>query len=127
MVMRKTLFAILVSFAFSLGFTHSARADAPSSPADEVKKTIDEVVKIVETYPNPEQAVTRRQKMRDVIQPRFDFEEMAKRSLGAEWKDHTAQEQKEFTDVFSKLLAKTYLSRIDTIRRGMVTIAGQSV
>ena len=100
-----------------------SRADAPANPApamDVVKATLAEVIKVVETYPSEKQLETRREKLREVINPRFDFEEMSKRSLGAYWREITPDEQKEFVSVFSDLLARTYLSKIETVQEGMV-------
>jgi phospholipid transport system substrate-binding protein len=44
--------------------------------------------------------------------PLFDFEEMSKSCLGANWRKATPEQQKEFVDLFSKLLSKTYLAKI---------------
>src|SRR5204863_9836056 len=55
-----------------------------------------------------------RQRRRDVIYPRFDFTEMAKRSLGAHWARRSPQEQQEFVKVFTGLLERSYLDQIET-------------
>ncbi len=98
-----------------------------SRPYDDVKMTIDEVIRIAQTMPGDSNTRARRDKLREVINPRFDFDEMAKRSLGAQWKKCTPEEQKQFVDVFSSLLAKTYLSRIETVKPGMVKMDNESV
>ena len=100
-------------------------ADLP--PLEKVKVTIDEIIKIVEANSGDENTTQRREKLRELINPVFDFEEMAKRSLGANWKEATQDERKEFVDVFSDLLAKTYLSKIETVKSGMVTVNSENV
>jgi phospholipid transport system substrate-binding protein len=48
-----------------------------------------------------------------VISERFDFEEMSKRSLATHWAEHTPQEKKEFVEVFTNLLERSYMDRIE--------------
>jgi len=62
-----------------------------------------------------------------LINPKFNFSEMAKRSLGPNWNEITPEEQADFTDVFSELLARTYLSKIETVKPGMVEVKSEQV
>lgn len=52
---------------------------------------------------------------------------MARRSLGSNWNTITPAEQADFTEVFSELLARTYLSKIETVKPGMVKVESESV
>jgi phospholipid transport system substrate-binding protein len=97
------------------------------SPKGEVEAVIAEVVRIAQALPGEENTTKRRAELRQVINPRFDFAEMAKRSLGAEWRNCTPEQQKDFVDVFSGLLSRTYLSRIETVKPGMVTIDSEKL
>ena len=69
----------------------------------------------------------RREKLRDIITPRFDFEEMSKRSLGSAWLQMTPTQQNDFIKVFSSLLGRTYLERVETVEEKMVTIDSENV
>jgi len=42
----------------------------------------------------------------------FDYDELSRRALGRNWKKLNASQQKEFTDLFSRLLGNIYLGRI---------------
>lgn len=133
----RTLKIILVALAFTglLGVATYVSADPKkssdavkaSSALSEVEITIEEIIKINEKLPGEDKQKERRAKLREVIEPRFDFKEMAKRSLGPQWNQCTEQERSEFTDVFSELLARTYLSRIEYARANMVKFDGQNV
>lgn len=101
-------------------------ADYPS-PKAEMQETIDRLVKVVEQYSGEKQIDVRRKNMREIIEPKFDFDEMAKRSLGAKWKTITPEQRKEFVNLFSELLAKTYLARIENVEKGMVTIKEEKI
>ncbi|NDC37166.1 MAG: ABC transporter substrate-binding protein [Proteobacteria bacterium] len=98
-----------------------------TSAVGEVQKTIDEVVEIAQRYSGKEQMKLRREKLREVINPRFDFEEMAKRSMGANWMQISPDQQNQFREVFSELLARTYLSKIETVKPGMVKMDGEKL
>jgi phospholipid transport system substrate-binding protein len=90
------------------------RADA-GEPTDQVKETVDAVMKILndKELRKPEKQKERRILIRQTVIKRFDFEEMAKRSLAAHWKDRTPAEQKEFVALYSDLLENTYIRKIE--------------
>jgi phospholipid transport system substrate-binding protein len=56
----------------------------------------------------------RREKLKEVIYQRFDFTEMAKRSLGSEWRRRSHEEQKEFVQLFTDLLERAYLDQLES-------------
>src|SRR5262245_60023489 len=68
-------------------------ASSDTAPKEKVKVAIDEIIKVVESNPGDAKKTERRQKLRDLINPLFDFDEMAKRSLGVNWKEATPEEQ----------------------------------
>jgi len=92
------------------------------SPRVDVQATLDQMVKIVELYPGEENVKPRREKLREVIAPKFDFENMARSSLGTHWNTIPDVDRREFVRIFSDLLAKTYLKRIENIRSDTVRV-----
>lgn len=97
---------------------------AQESPLDVVKNTVDKIIVVVEKYPSKEQSKIRRDNIRQVIEPVFNFDEMAKLSLGNNWKEATEAQQKEYVTLFSDLLATTYLKKIDQIKKDTVIFKG---
>ncbi len=95
------------------GLTATAWAGPPT---DSIRKSVDEVIRILEdpTWKKAEKKEERRKLLEQTIAQRFNFAEMAKRALGAEWAKRTPEEQKEFAANFQTLLANTYLGRIET-------------
>ena len=112
---------------FALVLFASAFAQAEITPEATVKKTIDELVDVVKTFPGDQQLDSRRQKMRETIKPHFNFKAMSQSSLGPHWTKCSKEEQDKFVSVFSELLAKTYLKKIESIEEGMVEITGSRV
>jgi len=98
-----------------------------SSPKAEMAKTIDDIITIASAHPGDDGKTVRRQKLRELINPKFNFAEMSKRSLGANWNDLSASEQSDFTTVFSELLDRTYLSKSETVKPGMVKVESEQV
>jgi phospholipid transport system substrate-binding protein len=81
-----------------------------------MRTTLDKVLAIVRnSNSNSEgQKEDLRTRLTEVIYPRFDFTEMAKRSLGSHWGRRSAEEQREFVKVFTGLLARTYADSIES-------------
>lgn len=123
--------AVLCNFASLADVLAEVPAAAVAAPETSalaaVRATIDEVVRIAELHRGVDAQKVRRTELRQVINPRFDFDEMAKRSLGAQWNQISEAEQKDFTVVFSELLARTYLSKVETVKPGMVSVDTERV
>ncbi len=86
------------------------------SPTQEIKSTVDQVIKIV-TNPRLQDRTKRAQRLkllRDAIFVRFDFREMAKRSLGLYWHRRSPDQQNEFVRLFTDLLAQAYVVDIES-------------
>jgi phospholipid transport system substrate-binding protein len=90
---------------------------APSragGPTEQMRTTLDKVLAIVRNSTSSSKKEELRAQLEEVIYPRFDFTEMAKRSLGSHWGRRTAEEQREFVKVFAGLLGTTYADRIES-------------
>ena len=112
---KKIIFNVFVFFVgLSLSAVFPLNAIA-GEPTDQVKQTVDAVIQILNNkeLKKPSKVEERRAKIRETVEKRFDFEEMAKRSLALHWKDRTPQEKKEFTSLFSDLLEDTYIRKIE--------------
>jgi phospholipid transport system substrate-binding protein len=56
----------------------------------------------------------RRFELRRIAAALFDFDEIARRALSRHWASRTPEEQAEFTHLFTDLLERTYLRRIES-------------
>ena len=86
------------------------------APTEQTRATADKVMSILN---NPElrsaaRKNERREQLRAVIYPRFDFAEMAKRSLGPQWSRRSPQEQQEFVRLFTEVLEHSYVDKIES-------------
>ena len=90
-------------------------AAGAGEPLDKIRETVEEVLSILgdETLQAPERQELRRGKLRQAVQQRFGFEEMARRALGRHWRDLSADQRQEFVALFSDLLERSYVGRIE--------------
>jgi phospholipid transport system substrate-binding protein len=98
-------------------------------PTDQLKAQIDRVIKALE---DPElkkegRAKDRRAAVRKIANDIFDFSETARRSLGRHWQGRTPAERDEFVQLFSDLLERSYISKIETYGGEKIHYNGDSV
>ena len=111
-------FAGLSCFVFSLAAACVVPAMASTTDAELLRpnKTIEEVVDAIrKTVQESEGKLTPEvidDKLRELISPVFDFKSMARSSLAQNWQKATPEQQTEYVELFSDLLAQTYLKRI---------------
>ena len=85
------------------------------APTDQVRQTADKVLAVLQDagLKSPDKQKERREQLRQVIGARFDFNEMAKRSLGLHWRRGNDDEQREFVRLFTGLLEKSYADQME--------------
>ena len=85
-----------------------------AAPGEQVKSTIDQVMEVLKDskLQGSGKKAERREKLRQIIVPKFDFAEMAKRALGNNWNRYPDKQQ-EFVTAFKQLLEETYADQIE--------------
>jgi len=96
------------------------------SITDEVKKTVDEVVRIVTDKGLKNKESERRKELKKAISTIFDYREMAKRSLGRHWNEHTPAEKNQFVSLFADLLENSYAGKIESYNNEKITYVNES-
>ncbi|MEP6935573.1 MAG: ABC transporter substrate-binding protein [Nitrospirota bacterium] len=98
-----------------LMLTGTPLAFAEQTPTESVKRTIDDVLQILnnEALKQPSRARERRLTIEHVIRQRVSYEDMAKRALGDHWIELTDSERQEFIGLFVQLLRDMFAGRID--------------
>ena len=112
-----------MAFLFGISLFLLALPVVAGVPTEQTRATADKVLSILN---NPElrlaaQKNERREQLRAVIYPRFDFAEMAKRSLGPQWSRRSAQEQREFVRLFTVVLENFYVNKIESYSGEKIT------
>ena len=93
-----------------------AGAVSAGEPLDKIRETVEAVLAVLadETL----QPSERRERLRQAVYQRFGFEEMARRALGRYWRDLSADQRQEFVGLFSDLLERSYVGRIEDTGTG---------
>ncbi|MBI3797021.1 MAG: ABC transporter substrate-binding protein [Deltaproteobacteria bacterium] len=88
---------------------------AADSPLDLIRSTTERARAALQdpALQGPDRGQARVDKVREILLPQFDSQELAKRTLGSYWSDRTDAQKKEFTQLFVQLLEKTYSGTLD--------------
>jgi phospholipid transport system substrate-binding protein len=111
----KNLFKTIL-IVIGLAAFFNAPAVIAGVPTEQVRSTVDQVIAILQdpSLKTESKQKDRREQLRRVIFARFDFAEMARRSLGPEWRRRTPAEQQEFVNLFTDLLQDNYIGTIES-------------
>lgn len=120
MRVMKTMNVLAIGLWLLLVFPSPSSAGAPT---DQIRATVDKVMAVLKDPRLKTAAKTqeRREKLRQILYARFDFSEMAKRSLGSHWRRRSPKEQEEFVKLFTTLLEKAYVDRIESFNNETFT------
>jgi phospholipid transport system substrate-binding protein len=116
--------ASLVSALLGLLLAGPATAGAPREQIQ------DAIEKVMATLKDPNlkseaKKGARLERLRQVIFPKFEFTEMAKRSLGANWQRRKPEEQQEFVKLFRELIENSYADNLSSYDGEKVTITSE--
>jgi phospholipid transport system substrate-binding protein len=96
-----------------------------AAPGDAVKGTVDEVIRLLATpaLKDPGQKPRILKQVKQVVDRRFDYEEMARRTL-SNWNQLSPTQRREFVALFSELLATSYAEKLAKYSGEKVTYQG---
>lgn len=123
--MRRTL--MTMTAALLLGLTASVAAAL--TPTETVKSRVDEALQSLSQTATPNAGATerRRAEIRRAADTLFDFPDMSRRALGRHWTDRSPAEREEFTRLFTDLIARTYIGKIDRYAGESISYLGERV
>ena len=106
--MRKTIIILIVIFISPPSLAQDKQ------PIKILQESVDKTIRILKDpqYRGTDQKNTLQKKLEEIAQEIFDFTKFSMLALGSNWNKFNSLQRKEFTDVFSRFLAKYYLSRL---------------
>lgn len=113
----------------------SAVAAPVAGPREVVQAAVGRVIAAIQRTPVDADTVQaqrqarqqRRLEVRRVAAELFDFDEIARRALSRHWTSRSAEEQAEFTRLFTDLLERSYLGRIEAYSGERIIYLGEVV
>jgi phospholipid transport system substrate-binding protein len=93
----------------------TATAAPAMTPTETVKTRVESALQSLSQTSggSPESIEQRRVELQRAADSLFDFTEMGRRALGRHWADRTPAEREEFVKLFTDLIARSYIGKID--------------
>ncbi len=95
-----------------IGFASGAMAETPKA---QLQDTMERVLALAQTFHSEKDFIDNKARLKQIILPRFDFAEMARRSLGDRW-NTLAGKEAEFVAAFIQFAEGSYLNTIGSYR-----------
>jgi phospholipid transport system substrate-binding protein len=115
-------------------FLVAAAAAGPAvGPREVVQAAVARVLAAVEEgeaagdRPPRVEAERRRAEIRRVARDLFDFDEMARRALSRHWAPRSRTEQAEFVELFTELLERAYVHRLEAFAGARIVVPSESI
>jgi phospholipid transport system substrate-binding protein len=116
--------ALVFASIAALSFIAVPRADA-GQVSDQLRCRLDRVVSILEDRSLRARPEARRAELRGAATEIFDFTEITRRSLGRHWQAATPAEREELVQLFTALLERSYVDRVEQFNGERITLAGE--
>jgi len=121
MVLKDKLGFLLILFVFSACLTccplpaEAGAVAVDNTPRQEIERLVNQVLDVLKDpkYKGDAHREERRRKLRDLVNQIFDFTDISKRVLGRYSRKFSKGQFKEFKQLFSRLLEKIYLTKIE--------------
>jgi phospholipid transport system substrate-binding protein len=113
---NSSMLKIFVVFLLTAALSIVARTAAAGVPTEQIKTTVEKALVVLKDpqLKTPAKMSERRDQLKQILFARFDFTEMARRALGANWRRRTPQEQEEFVRLFTEVLERAYAGIIES-------------
>ncbi len=108
-------YKVTIALAMMINLALAVPWASAGAPTDTVKGAIGDVLNILKnpTDQGAGQKSRRRQLVKQAVDSRFDFREMAKLSLGSTWNSISPAQRDDFTRLFGELLEVSYSDKIE--------------
>ncbi|HEY6262678.1 MAG TPA: ABC transporter substrate-binding protein [Nitrospiraceae bacterium] len=105
----------------------SKQSPAKHTPTEAMRITVGQAIGILQDQElqKPARMNERVTRLKTIADSRFDYREMAKRSLGGQWDRLEEQDRQEFVDLFTELLTTTYVNNIHAYSGEEVTFLSE--
>jgi phospholipid transport system substrate-binding protein len=117
---------IPVAAAICLSLVGHGRA---GEPLEMVRSSVEKVMAVLKDsrLKSPEKKKERIDRLKEIINPIFDYDEMARRALGAHWRRRTPAEQEEYLTLFRLFIEKVYADKVDLYEGERIVVGRETI
>jgi phospholipid transport system substrate-binding protein len=119
----RNLYLKVAPIAVVILFASSAIAATPKA---QLQETMERVMAVTRTFRSQSDFENNKERLKQIILPRFDFTEMARRSLGSHWSGLNGRET-EFVSAFVQFAEASYMNTIGSYRGEKVIYGREQV
>jgi phospholipid transport system substrate-binding protein len=112
-----------VLVAALLAFATGVMAESPKT---QFQRTMESVLEVTRTFQSEKDFTDNRARLKEIIFPRFDFAEMARRSLGSRWSTLEGKEA-EFIAAFMQFAEGSYMNALGSYRGEKMVYGRESI
>lgn len=100
-----------------------------AGPMESIRTTTGRILEILSdpALEGSEHRAERRGRIREAVEKRFDWEAISRSALSTQWRELSAEEKDEFTRLFSSLVERTYMDRLEDYSGEEVLYLGEEV
>jgi len=97
------------------------------APTEAMRTTVSQALEVLQDQElkKPERTDERVTRLKKIADLRFDYGEMAKRSLGGQWEKLEERERQEYVDLFTEFLTATYVEQMHSYSGEEVTFRSE--
>jgi phospholipid transport system substrate-binding protein len=123
---RTLLIQAIFCLSFALGRVAPGYA---GEPWVQLKQTTDKVLAVLAdpSLKGSAKTAERRERIRRIVDERFDWEEMARRALARHWAPRTPEEKREFIPLFKEVLERVYADRVEGYSWNRILYEGEHI
>jgi phospholipid transport system substrate-binding protein len=119
--MKMIQHSLAIMFALFVSMTAWANDEGPRAV---IENTVTQIIEVLEAREDKSKLTDQnRDAIRQVIEGRFNYQHMARRSLGKPWKKLSDKEKAHFTEVYRESLERSYGNRLAEYKDQTVVFA----
>jgi phospholipid transport system substrate-binding protein len=117
---------ILIATVICLGLVNHGCA---GEPLEMIKSSVEKVLAVLKDpkLKSSDKKQERVERLKEIINPIFDYDEMARRALGGHWRRRTPTEQGEYLTLFRLFIERVYADKVDLYEGERIVVGRETI
>jgi phospholipid transport system substrate-binding protein len=117
---------IPLAVVICLALASHARA---GEPLEMTRSAVEKVLAVLKDpkLKSPAKKQERIERLKEIINPIFDYDDMGRRALGSHWRRRTPAEQEEYLTLFRLFIERVYADRVDLYEGERIVVGRETI